>query len=503
MLSPVLDLLIVGAGPVGLSTAVAALHRGARRVLVVEQARAFQPVGKSLDLMPNAVRTLSALSPQVQEGIRPFVRLPPPGKVRSVYRSANGRHLSTTRTTDYGELATLPWWQLQQVLLSALPDGEFVVLNHQLVDIVHEPESGLACAEFIPDRRRRNDFKNWEDDDEDSSDPRGGAGESTLGSDWFSASERESSRTHRVRCRAKVVVGADGINSVARRCVYRNVFRGGEALAEPEYSGYVRVAARGSPDVSPEDEQTLADKYIGEGEMAMVTCEPDKLTPHSLRTMIVHPHSSGKVPFTWSFSFFFALDEHIAQNASPRTLTSIAADVVRDAGLPEAALRISSKIWDTQSDEDIPIRRYYNIPATHPAPYKRLPTTRNREYPDGFYRPWHFRRVVLAGDAAHAAPNFTAQGAGMGIEDAYDLVKRLEESGLWSEDESFCPDEKGLSEIFVAYQKGRVGRVCQFQREVMNRPSEYDVDEQRRQRDIMWRFDPTVRDEDKMGEANL
>ena len=61
---------------------------------------------------------------------------------------------------------------------------------------------------------------------------------------------------------------------------------------------------------------------------------------------------------------------------------------------------------------------------------------------------WHSNRVCLIGDAAHGMEPFAAQGAAMGIEDAYVLAKKLDKFGIAS-----------ASEAFSSYREARLERV--------------------------------------------
>ncbi|WP_186708833.1 FAD-dependent oxidoreductase [Euhalothece natronophila] len=68
--------------------------------------------------------------------------------------------------------------------------------------------------------------------------------------------------------------------------------------------------------------------------------------------------------------------------------------------------------------EELIIRPYYIHPVD-------LPVEKNII--------WSSRRIVLAGDAAHGMPPFTAQGTNQGFENALAIVKTLTE--LWQQDQ--------------------------------------------------------------------
>nr|WP_257236470.1 FAD-dependent oxidoreductase [Nostoc sp. 'Peltigera malacea cyanobiont' DB3992] len=51
------DVVVVGAGPIGLATAIGLRKRGIENVLVIDQTRAFRQVGQGLDLLPNGLKS--------------------------------------------------------------------------------------------------------------------------------------------------------------------------------------------------------------------------------------------------------------------------------------------------------------------------------------------------------------------------------------------------------------------------------------------------------------
>lgn len=65
--------------------------------------------------------------------------------------------------------------------------------------------------------------------------------------------------------------------------------------------------------------------------------------------------------------------------------------------------------------------------------------------PDGA---WHSDRICLIGDAAHGMEPFAAQGAAMGIEDAYVLAKNLDELGV-----------ENSKAAFESYREARLPRI--------------------------------------------
>ena len=78
------DVLIIGAGPVGLAMAVALQERGIESVQVIEQTRAFRRVGQGVDLLPNGLQALRKASPQVRDTL-----------VEAFFKSPLGASMST------------------------------------------------------------------------------------------------------------------------------------------------------------------------------------------------------------------------------------------------------------------------------------------------------------------------------------------------------------------------------------------------------------------------
>ena len=70
-LSPrhIYDVLIVGAGPVGLATAVGLRKRGITNILVIDQTREFRNVGGRVDLLPNGLRAIKYIDSNAYEKI--------------------------------------------------------------------------------------------------------------------------------------------------------------------------------------------------------------------------------------------------------------------------------------------------------------------------------------------------------------------------------------------------------------------------------------------------
>ena len=56
------DVIIVGAGPVGLATANGLRQRGIENILVLDQTKAFRRVGQGLDVLANGLKAFRYLN---------------------------------------------------------------------------------------------------------------------------------------------------------------------------------------------------------------------------------------------------------------------------------------------------------------------------------------------------------------------------------------------------------------------------------------------------------
>ncbi|MGL6342384.1 MAG: FAD-dependent oxidoreductase, partial [Waterburya sp.] len=66
----VYDVLIVGAGPVGLATAIALRKRGIDNILVIDRARSFRQVGQVVDILPNGLKALKYIDEEAYQQVK-------------------------------------------------------------------------------------------------------------------------------------------------------------------------------------------------------------------------------------------------------------------------------------------------------------------------------------------------------------------------------------------------------------------------------------------------
>ena len=485
---PLLDLLVIGAGPAGLSVAIAAKHRGARRVLVVEQASALREVGQGINLQPNAMRALHGISPTTHENFKRY--LPKPKVISNITATVtpSGDIIrEVKRSPRSAQTASAMWWQVQRSLIDSMPGTGFLLLNHKLADLKHSDD--YVTAHFVVGDTVKNPFKNWQDNN---------AKNNSAIEDLFLSQEDaleqyfdvigEQDQKMMVSCRAKLVVGADGINSVARACIYRDSGVGWEKFAKPVYSGYVSLAAVGIPqfsdEFSKEDLHELYTKYFQHAPIGTIACS--KQSPASVRLLIARMGRDESVPLYVGVTV--ETDESAIQTKSHSELAQMGFEKALEFGVEPALRKLFDAIAKNKAIVCLP---FYVVPAAHERSCQpRYMNMDTMDYPEGFNRPWHHGRVVLVGDAVHAGPNFFAQGAGLAIEDALNLAMRLEAIGMW-DDVSADVSEEELADVFEQYRLSRLERVSVHQESMLNLPSEYNVEERERMVALFTKFDPT------------
>ncbi|NJK30592.1 MAG: FAD-dependent monooxygenase [Acaryochloris sp. SU_5_25] len=442
------DVLIVGAGPVGLATAIGLRQRGITNILVIEQAREFRKVGQGVDLLPNGLRAIKYIDSEAYEkiketafkgfqspaqkpasGLGEFKEKPAPPK--SLWRQKNIQG-DTTRSfpTDfqswfdrYGEgRVSVSWFDLQTTLRSLLPP-DIVQANHRCVHVEEEAE-WVQIDSLSDAATSTNPFAHWE------------MMQSNVDT---SASTQESQGSARESYYAKLVVAADGINSTIRQVLYDN--KGLKEWAKPHYSGFSAISSR-IDNVPISTIEELDTKYLQGDRITTVHNNSGQLDLPELkllRLMLIRlPDNSV------SYLLYAPFSSNAWQNKSPVEILDLGTEALKNAEFP----RMFTELVGLSNPEKLSHRLFYMHPVN----------TQN-----DFQPPWNHGRVILVGDAAHAMPPFMAQGANQGFEDAAVIVtfiaKLIQENGL---------DKKNaIANIFEKYERIRRSFVGQVQAATM------------------------------------
>ncbi|MEM7595133.1 MAG: FAD-dependent monooxygenase, partial [Cyanobacteria bacterium P01_A01_bin.83] len=275
----VYDVLIVGAGPVGLATAIALRHRGIENILVIDQARNFRQVGQTVDILPNGLKALKCISEEAYNQIKTVgleyiqarrQRSEGDNQQAPKARFWNQKNLQgeVVRSipldfdywfSRYGEgRISIPWYRLQTELRGLLPSS-IVQPNHRCIDITYRHNSVIVSC-VSGQEILANPFAHW--------------------SQATQATPKEITSTDIAthQFQAKLVVAADGINSTVRQLVYNNSSQL-SPWAKPQYSGFSAIGCLQIEDVGEEIMQQLEVKYF-QGDMVL-TLRNDSLSAKS------------------------------------------------------------------------------------------------------------------------------------------------------------------------------------------------------------------------------
>lgn len=439
------DVLIVGAGPVGLATAIGLRKRGINNILVIDQTREFRKAGHVIDLLPNGLRALKYIDSDAYEKIKgkaSNVSQPPNSKTPSssagevkeksappkkLWREKNLQgEITRSFPLDfeswferYGEgRLSLSWFDLQTTLRSLLPP-ELVQANHRCVQVEEEAE-WVRIDSISNTAVSSNPFAHWE------------RMQSNVGA---SASTQESQESGHKSFYARLVVAADGINSTIRQILYNN--KDCKEWAKPQYSGFASIGSR-IESVSSSIIEELDSKYMQGDQIITVHNNSGNLVSPEmklLRLVLICPPGNSAV-----YLLFAPLKLYSWQNKSSSEILDLGIEALKNAEFPS----IFTELISLTNSEKLSHRPFYMYPVN----------TQN-----DLQLPWSYGRVVLVGDAAHAMPPFQAQGANQGLEDAAVMA-------------TFIPKILGkgneTTDLFKKYEQIRKPFVGQVQAATMN-----------------------------------
>ncbi len=414
------DVAIVGAGPVGLATALGLRQRGIENIIVLDQTRAFRQVGQGVDLLPNGLKALKYTHTQAYENIKETGNklnnsTQPNQETKTEKnqptlqwktRNVNGEEIRSFSLgydewfQKYGEgRVSISWYDLQTQLRTLLPE-EVVKANHRCVNVVEEPEFQCVRADFVSNLgAEANPYAHWDDQQEKNK-------SSIVSSSPFPESEITS-------IRAKLLIAADGINSTVRQAIYKETPY--SEYSKPEYSGVVAISSGGVYEIPEALSQKIQDLFIQGSRVVTILNEQiaANSTENETPRIILFSRQSGQ----FGYLIHTPLPLELLAGKSGKALIDLAILELKKAEFPE----IIQQLVALSSPEQIIQRPYYihraNVSASN-------------------QQKWNMGRVVLAGDAAHGMPPFMGQGANQGLEDAAvmtTLVTEINKQNQWDD----------------------------------------------------------------------
>lgn len=462
------DVVIVGAGPIGLATALGLRKRGIENVQVIDQTRTFRQVGQSLDLLPNGLKALKCLDSNIYEEVtKTSVRFfnpqqsndektvkttqeqkPPKTSPRWVYKNLQGQIIRSIPLgfddwfKDYGEgRVSISWYDLQTTLRHLLPQ-EQVQANHRCINVVDEQENGCARIDCVSDTSiEANPYAYW-------------ANEHKHHDTQFDSSNTVPQKLETKSLRAKLVIAADGINSTIRRVIYKDSPYCN--FAQPEYSGFAAIYCTEIADIPSELWTELQDKFLQDS--SIVTLNNDQIFSDQpwieKPRLILFRKQSGQL----GYNITLPLPLDLLQGQSENSLIDLAVQELEKADFPHTLkqlVRISPPANMQQ-------RPYYIHRATISDSIQIYSKTdlNTKKYPVNFQPSWSSGRVVLVGDAAHGMPPFAAQGANQGLEDALAIATIIANIAL----ENNWDDLQAIATAFEKYERIRRPFVTYIQR---------------------------------------
>ena len=403
-INKIYDVVVVGAGPIGLATAVGLRKRGINNILVLDQTSAFRQVGQTVDLLPNGLKALRYLDPEAYEAVKKASltfgnfqqsnnektqKKPPLASQEWAIKNFEGQKVRSISLDfgvwlqKYGEgRVSISWYTLQTTLRQLLLEDQ-VKPNHRCINVVDEPDYGYVQLDCVCNASSEsNPYAHWV----------GLSNNETQSQN--SNSDPQPSVTKSFR--AKLIVAADGINSTLRRILYAG--SSNQAFAVPEYSGFAAIYCTEIPGISDELRSHLEEKFFAGSPIATVS--NDEHTRDTERALSESPRMLLIARPSIRYVVHLPIPLDSLQGKSGSDLLDFTLQELDKAGFPDEL----KELVQLSPSENIQQRPYY----IHRAKISE--------------HAWSAGRIVLVGDAAHGMPPFMAQGANQGFEDAMVLT---------------------------------------------------------------------------------
>lgn len=420
------DVIIIGAGPVGLATALGLYQRGITNLMVFDQTSAFRQVGQGVDLLPNGLKALKYIAPQAYQNILAIGQTfnqPPSNQspLRWITRNLKGEMIHSVSLAydeyldQYGEgRVSISWYELQTQLRLLLPP-ENLKINHRCVNVITEENDDGIRADFLCDGEREiNPYAHWQED--------------SLNSKQNTETKTKTNPSEYISFRAKLLVAADGIHSKVRQIIYQNTPY--SQYQKPEYTGFAAISSGGRNHLPNTLVNELNERFLHNSRV--VTLVNHENAGYSIgkeypRLILFAPEPNEII-----YLLHAIIPLELLVNQSGTELINLALLELQKANFPD----ILQQVVALSSPQQMLQRTYYLHRATVP----NLPQPK-----------WNIGRVILAGDAAHGMPPFMAQGANQGLEDAAvinAIISSLIQQNDWN-------DLNKITSAFTQYEKLR------------------------------------------------
>ena len=436
------DVIIVGAGPVGLATANGLRQRGIENILVLDQTKAFRRVGQGLDVLANGLKALRYLNTAAYEEVKKAAGINERSENSSqplpkwFVRDLQGEPIRTIALDfnewfeSYGEgKLNISWFDLQTSLRNLIPP-ELVKANHRCINVVYEPENECVRVDCLSDMAvEANPYAHWNQEAQNTQ-------IQSQNADFNTESAEEKT------FRAKLVVAADGINSTVRKVLYKNTIY--ETFSRPEYSGYAAIVCSEIADI-PDDIQTEIQEIFLQN-LTIVTISEDVKLRSSVSEqpprMILLTRKPGQ--------FIYVI--HIPVDLNQLDVNSrieVTLKQLEKNNFPHAV----KELVRISNPANMRHRTYYIHRAiiSDSLPFPDTAKLHTQDNSSNIQPPWHAGRVVLVGDAAHGMPPFAAQGVNQGLEDALTIVELINKLAVSDK----LNDIKAIQETFQKYENIR------------------------------------------------
>ncbi|MEO1430470.1 MAG: NAD(P)/FAD-dependent oxidoreductase [Cyanobacteria bacterium J06632_19] len=440
------DVIIIGAGPVGLAIANGLRQRGIENILVLDQTKSFRKVGQGVDVLPNGLKALKYLSEQAYEEATKasmtftnaksssqslpkwFVRNLQGEKIRSIPLDFD----EWFQKYSEGRIS-ISWFNLQTALRNLIPP-EQVKANHRCINVVEEAENEWVRVDCVSNITvEANPYAHWNPE----------AQKTAIKSTSISQDINKSTESLETKFfRAKLVIAADGINSTVRKQIYQNTDY--QVFSHPEYSGYAAIVGSEITNVPEAIQTKIQEKFLQKS--AIVTVTPDVDLSNSASEQPARMILLNGKPNQFAYVIHIAIASNQLQENS---LIDLTLQQLEKYNFPQAI----KELVRLSKPENIQHRNYYihRTAVSDSIPFPKTANLHGKENSGNVQPPWHLGKVVLVGDAAHGMPPFAAQGVNQGFEDALTIVELINQLAVSDK----LNDGNAIQEAFEKYENIR------------------------------------------------